>query len=58
MQYCTVQYILESHLMINTIDFDQPDIDGLVQERCNSCALAMELGLSCINPSICASVKI
>ena len=32
-----------------------PDyIDGLVQERCNSSALAMELHLSCTNPSICA----
>ena len=28
-------------------------IDGLVQERCNSSALAMELRLSCTNPSIC-----
>ena len=28
------------------------DIDGLVQERRNSSALAMELHLSCINPSI------
>ena len=27
-------------------------IDGLVQERCNSCALAMELHLSSTNPSI------
>ena len=27
-------------------------IDGLVQERCNSSALAMELHLSCTNPSI------
>ena len=27
-------------------------IDGLVQERCNSIALAMELRLSCINPLI------
>ena len=27
--------------------------DGLVQERCNSSALAMELRLSCTNPSIC-----
>ena len=27
-------------------------IDGLVQERCNSSALAMELRLSCINSSI------
>ena len=28
-------------------------IDGLVQERRNSSALAMELCLSCTNPSIC-----
>ena len=33
-------------------------IDGLVQERRNSSALAMELGLSCINPSIlCMSLS-
>ena len=31
-------------------------IDGLVQERCNSIANAMELHLSCINPSICKCV--
>ena len=29
------------------------NIDGLVQERCNSSALAMELHLSCTNPLIC-----
>ena len=29
------------------------DIDGLVHERCNSSALAMEFSLSCINPLIC-----
>ena len=28
------------------------NIDGLVQERRNSCALAMELCLLCINPPI------
>ena len=28
-------------------------IDGLVQERCHSSVLAMELRLSCSNPSIC-----
>ena len=33
-------------------------IDGLVQERRNSSALAMELRLSCTNPSICAVVVI
>ena len=34
--------------------------DGLVQERCSSSALAMELHLSCTNPLICKqySVKI
>ena len=32
-------------------------IDGLVQERRNSSALAVELRLSCINPSKCHSVK-
>ena len=28
-------------------------IDGLVQERCNSIANALELPLSCTNPSYC-----
>ena len=32
-------------------------IDGLVQERRNSSALAMELRLACTNPSIYASVN-
>ena len=32
-------------------------IDGLVQERCNSSALAMESCLSCPNPLIC-SIKV
>ena len=31
--------------------------DGLMQERCNSSALAMELCLSCTNPSIYLSWK-
>ena len=31
---------------------NENDIDGLVQERRNSSALAMELHLSCTNPSI------
>ena len=31
----------------------QLQIEGLVQERCNSSALAMELCLSCTNPSRC-----
>ena len=29
---------------------EQQYIDGLMQERCNSSALAMELHISCINP--------
>ena len=36
-----------------TYVMDKANIDGLMQERCNSSALAMELHLSCINPSIC-----
>ena len=32
--------------------FEMDNIDGLVQERRNSSALAMELRLSCTNPSI------
>ena len=32
--------------------FDNSDIDGLVQERRNSSALAMELRLSYTNPSM------
>ena len=31
---------------------DLQHFDGLVQERCNSSVLAMELGVSCTNPSI------
>ena len=29
-------------------------VDGLMQGRCNSSALAMELLISCTNPSMCA----
>ena len=32
-------------------------IDGLVQERCNSSALTMDLHLSCTNPSICGPTE-
>ena len=32
------------------------DIDGLMQKRCNSIANALELRLSCINPSIFSSI--
>ena len=39
--------------MVLAKDINQYYIDGLVQERLNSNALAMELRLSCTNPSIC-----
>ena len=32
-----------------------PDIDWLAQERRNASAIAMELRLSCTNPSICVN---
>ena len=32
-------------------------IDGLVQERQNSSALAMELRLSCTHPSVCTELN-
>ena len=38
-------------LVIN-LTISNANIDGLVQERRNSSALAMELRLSCINPSV------
>ena len=46
-----------SHYLITTtndeaIHFRLYTVDGLVQERRNSGALAMELRLSCINPSM------
>ena len=39
-------------IVLNWMQFNWYNIDGLVQERCNSSALAMELCLSCTNPSI------
>ena len=45
---------LDGHLGSVSI---QDDIDGLVQKRRNSNALAMELSLSCTNPSICNKIK-
>ena len=38
--------------ILANIEFADIDINRLVQERCNSSALAMELCLSCTNPSI------
>ena len=39
------------------IDICKWNIDGLVQEWHNSCALALELRPSCINPSIYNPVR-
>ena len=54
----------EAHrMMCNVISYPCPrhllvaHIDRLVQERCNSSALAMELRLSCTNPLICNHMK-
>ena len=41
----------EAEPMVHTGLEEGPEIDGLVQERRNSSALAMELCLSCINLS-------
>ena len=37
---------------INTMSYNTKHIDGLMQERRNSIANALELRLSCINPLI------
>ena len=37
-------------ILLRLLELDA-QIDGLMQERCNSSALAMELRISCINPS-------
>ena len=54
----------EAHrMMCNVISYPCPrhllvaHIDRLVQERCNSSALAMELRLSCTNPLVCNHMK-
>ena len=39
------------HLDSSASDAHQGDIDGLIQERCNSIANALELRLSGTNPS-------
>ena len=42
-------------LFLGTIELILHNMDGLVQDKCNSSALAMELHFSCTNPSICHS---
>ena len=51
----TIHRAAWSQLKISYFHF--PHMDGLVQERCNSSALGMELLLSCTNPSICPRLK-
>ena len=48
--YYKTRLILETRRYIHC--WCKSHIEGLVQERCNSSALAMELHLSCTNPSI------
>ena len=50
--YWCVDGICRLHFIVPDNMVNWPDIDGLVQERHNSSALAMELCLSCTNPSI------
>ena len=47
------QFSSETHT--TQYDVDMTQIDGLVQERHNSIANTLELGLSCTNPSKCFS---
>ena len=42
----------QQRLQLFLLSFEHCHIDGLVQERCYFSALAMELSLSCTNPSI------
>ena len=46
--------IYEHWLVIRVVDVYQDDIDGLVQKKRNSIASALELRLSCTNPSTCS----
>ena len=45
--------LLSKFYQIFEFHFIFPYIDGLVPERCNSSALAMELHLSCTHPLLC-----
>ena len=46
------KYIATLHVLSKSVSIHSIHIDGLVQERRNSSALAMELRLSFTNPSI------
>ena len=44
---------MDSHYKVKMVVWlSYPYIDGLVEERCNSIANALELRLSCTNPSM------
>ena len=47
-----LKYKHKSYINVLTLLSCQHEINGLMQERRNSCALAMELRLSCTNPLI------
>ena len=49
-KYGQKQYILNHNLTKQSMNYEH--IDGLIQERRNSIANALELSLSCTNPSI------
>ena len=53
MTYTSVEFIIQRGQKIGW--YFLPSIDGLVQERRNSIANALELRLSCTNPSISSS---
>ena len=52
------EHVKRWHFVVTLVFWLDNDIDGLVQERRNSSALAMELRLSCSNPSICESMNL
>ena len=57
-QYTPLQLRWAGLQWVNTLRPSNAYINGLVQERHNSSALAMELCLSCTNPLICNSERI
>ena len=56
---CTLKYGIKAALLLRYLpNFKPIYFDGLVQERRNSSALAMELRLRCTKPSICIMIEI
>ena len=52
---CIVEYVRLVYICLNNLISCRLYFDGLVQERRNSIAIALELQLSCTNPLICFS---